>query len=286
MLCKSCKRKIDENLCPYCGHNNGSNQKNNFNIDDYYSQSSYPNYDSDRDGVISDINEESISKMNTDYKQHTKPVSPYGTQNISGGKSLGNATQGNRVVGTKQEEKPSYNFDMPDTSASKSLGNATQGNRVVGTRKEEVITTKRNGETVRITKTTQGGVTSVRKETLSGDNQYNWDSSSHQWQGDVRNTSNTSRTSSTYTTAGNPLLSKIVILAILLLFGFGSFPVVGLVMMFVLKKSCKEFLIIYDSNNQSYGLVKVINVLVTISIVGTIIAYLAVFALALGGISA
>jgi hypothetical protein len=254
MLCKSCKRKIDENLCPYCGHNNGNNQKNNFNIDDYYSQSSYSNYD-DENSIVSDINEESISKMNTDYKQHTKPASPYGTQKILDGKSFGNATQGNKVVGTREEEKTSYHFDMPDTSELKSLGNATQGNRVVGTRREQVITTKRNGETVRITKTTQGGVTSVRKETLSGDNQYNWDSSSHQWQGDVRNTS-----SRTYSTTSNPLLSKIVILAILLLFGFGSFPIVGLVMMFVLKKSCKEFLITYDSNNQSYGLVKVINI--------------------------
>jgi hypothetical protein len=69
-----------------------------------------------------------------------------------------------------------------------------------------------------------------------------------------------------------------VILAILLLFGFGSFPIVGLVMMFVLKKSCKEFLITYDSNNQSYGLVKVINILATVALVISVLTYVGIIA--------
>ena len=255
MLCKSCKRKIDEHLCPFCGHNN-DNKKNDFDIESYYSQQSCE--DVDNDGVVSEINDDHPSKMNSEYQQQTN-YNPNSGNKSPFTSSLGNATQKKTIDVDPDDFKPKQQT-MNRPVAKTPFGNATEK------------------KTITVTKTTHTSQTiagqGTRTQTSNSQSQYNWDSSTHQWNNDVR----TSHQSS----VSDPQVSKIFILAILLLFGFGSFPIVGLIMMIILKKSCGDFLTANTDSHPSYGLIKVINVIAIIAIIFTIITYLTV----VGGIFA
>ena len=241
MLCKSCKRKIDEHLCPHCGYNNKSGAETKIKPSETNLQPSESQFSDSQSK--SNLNRTNESRMNEDYQQYTSQV--------VGSGALGNATQ-NRTIDVPKEE-PKQTFRRP--TKSNVFGNATH--------KKTVITKDDNSQYTKTT-TTENSRTTVTRE--KSDSKYNWDSSTHQWNGDVRQSS---------TTTVDSDFSRILVLSIVWFIMLSSIPVIGLVALIILKTMCKNYLNTHEGSN-NYGAVKVINILAIICMIFSIISYIVI----------
>lgn len=238
MLCKKCKRKIDEHLCPYCGHNNGETRNTTaYKRPEYQS----PDYDSYEDTIESELNDEHTAKVNQQYEQQTTNHNNFDNHDNDYHYDDDSGSEFVQKETTKTFDNGLFSVQYKQFST-----NATAGNTVVGTRP---------------------------KKTNEPANDF--DSRYSPKQVDAMKSTYTQRTSYSSTTSSlDPDLFKIILLAVFyIIFGFGSIPIVGLIMLVGFKKLCKSYLT-KNENGSHVGLVKVINVLATIFLVFGIIMHI------------
>ena len=245
MLCKKCKRKIDEHLCPYCGHNNGDTRSTTT-----YKGSEYqsPDYDVYESTIKSELNDEHTAKVNQQYEQQTTNYNNFDNHDND---YYDDEDSGSEFV--QKETTKTFDNGLFSMQYKKFSTNATAGNTVVGTRP---------------------------KKTNRPENDFNSQYSPKQV--DAMKSTYTQRISyngRSTTSSLDPDLFKIILLAIFyLIFGLGSIPVIGLIMLVAFKKACKSYLS-KNENGSHVSLVKVLNVLATIFLVFGIIMHFFIFAL-------
>lgn len=261
-LCKSCKRKIDEHLCPYCGYNNNGNKAQNKSFNYYDTPNRDEEYDKDyKPDIESEINDEHVSKMNETYKQHTKPAQT-NSENVSAD------NYGNEYVFDKlaQAKIDLMDNDFPST----------------GFAQKTIVVKSVDGKYIRITKTINNGHVDTKYEDLllsskNNDNRtFNFTSSSVSNKGfsGSRTAYSINRASSSPDV--NSELVRIIVLAFILMFGFWAYPIVGLVMLFTLKRKCKRFME-QSPDNKNVRLIKTIHSISSVALVVNIIIHVFMF---------